>query len=141
MGYKKHNNNKGWVSEDDRNTPAAFSHFTYEASNKYLLVCDIQGVGDLYTDPQVHSDDGNGFGKGNLGRNGIDEFLSTHRCNPICRYLKLNNVTGLPYQIEGTMPASTHMQLGQVDEVNYFKPGTTKIPLLYSEHQQFGFPA
>ena len=32
-----------------RNTPQAFSHFTHYASNGTLLICDIQGVGDLYT--------------------------------------------------------------------------------------------
>jgi len=37
----------------DRNTPQAFSHFTYVASNGEHLVTDIQGVGDMYTDPQV----------------------------------------------------------------------------------------
>jgi hypothetical protein len=42
-----------------RNTPQAFSHFTYEASSHSLLVCDVQGVGDMYTDPQVHTMDGN----------------------------------------------------------------------------------
>jgi elongation factor 2 kinase len=47
--YRKHNNNFGFVSEDERNTPQAFSHFTYECSSHKLLVCDIQGVGDLYT--------------------------------------------------------------------------------------------
>lgn len=52
--YQKHNNNCGYVSEADRNTPQAFSHFTYEASDKQLIVVDIQGVSDIYTDPQVY---------------------------------------------------------------------------------------
>jgi hypothetical protein len=39
----------GYVSEDERNTPQAFSHFTYEASGKQMLLCDVQGVGDMYT--------------------------------------------------------------------------------------------
>ena len=30
--YQKYNNNVGWVSEEARNTPNAFAHFTYEAS-------------------------------------------------------------------------------------------------------------
>ena len=38
----------------------AFSHFTLEESAHELVVCDIQGVGDLYTDPQIHSSDGGG---------------------------------------------------------------------------------
>eukprot|EP00959_Pyramimonas_sp_CCMP1952_P127265 2661983-Pyramimonas_sp.AAC.1 len=32
--------------------PQAFSHFSYEHSQRKLLVCDIQGVADFYTDPQ-----------------------------------------------------------------------------------------
>ncbi|KAL6055876.1 Alpha-type protein kinase domain-containing protein [Balamuthia mandrillaris] len=90
--YRKHNNNFGYVSDDERNTPQAFSHFTYEASKKTLLICDIQGVNDLYTDPQIHNEDGIGFGKGNLGERGFERFLATHRCNHICRYLKLPSI-------------------------------------------------
>ena len=36
-----------------RCTPQAFSHFTAEQSRGELIVVDIQGVDDLYTDPQV----------------------------------------------------------------------------------------
>jgi len=90
--YRKHNNNFGFVSDDERNTPQAFSHFTYEASRKMLLICDIQGVNDLYTDPQIHNRDGVGFGKGNMGERGFERFLSTHRCNHICRYLGLPSI-------------------------------------------------
>ncbi|ETO18248.1 myosin heavy chain kinase [Reticulomyxa filosa] len=72
--YIKHLDNHGG-DEQLRNTPAAFAHFTYEASNNRLLVCDIQGVGDLYTDPQIHTFDGRGFGKGNLGIDGMVRFL------------------------------------------------------------------
>lgn len=103
--YRKHNNNFGSVSEDERNTPQAFSHFTYEASNHEILAVDIQGVGDLYTDPQLHTLDGNDFGKGNLGVTGFHKFMSTHRCNSICRYLKLPQVnpkvSELIYQSSG----------------------------------------
>ena len=73
--YVKHNSNFGWIEEsEDRNTPQAFSHFTYEASEHQMLCCDIQGVGDQYTDPQIHTVDGNDFGKGNLGQQGINKF-------------------------------------------------------------------
>lgn len=47
--YRKHNNNFGYVSEEERNTPQAFSHFTYESSGHQLLCVDIQGVSDMYT--------------------------------------------------------------------------------------------
>lgn len=48
----------------------AFSHFTFERSGHQLIVVDIQGVGDLYTDPQIHTEKGTDFGDGNLGRRG-----------------------------------------------------------------------
>lgn len=90
--YQKHSNNYGFVSPDDRNTPAAFSHFTYCLSGGRLLVCDIQGVEDLYTDPQIHSNEGHGifkYGKGDMGVEGIRQFFATHKCNPICEFLGL----------------------------------------------------
>lgn len=34
------------------------------------LCVDIQGVGDLYTDPQIHTLDGQGYGDGNLALRG-----------------------------------------------------------------------
>ena len=86
--YKKFNNNWSW-SDDERNTPQAFSHFTFERSNQQLLVCDIQGVGDTWTDPQFHSHNQEGYGKGNMGKDGIKRFFETHKCNAICGYLKL----------------------------------------------------
>eukprot|EP01052_Picozoa_sp_SAG31_P025217 SAG31_NODE_2198_length_6212_cov_3.843096_6_plen_70_part_00 len=42
-------------TEHERNTPQAFTHFTFEMSRGQLMVVDIQGIsaggGDLYTDP------------------------------------------------------------------------------------------
>ncbi|MPC14758.1 Eukaryotic elongation factor 2 kinase [Portunus trituberculatus] len=57
--YVKYNSNSGFVrSEAIRMTPQAFSHFTFERSGHELIVVDIQGVGDLYTDPQIHTSHG-----------------------------------------------------------------------------------
>jgi hypothetical protein len=96
------------VSEDERNTPQALSHFTYHGSNHTVLVCDIQGVGDMYTDPQMHTVINEGFGKGNLGERGFEKFLQTHRCNAICRYLRLPAINAKLLD-EGTKPAQTFM--------------------------------
>eukprot|EP01012_Entosiphon_sulcatum_P032617 TRINITY_DN41461_c0_g1_i1.p1 TRINITY_DN41461_c0_g1~~TRINITY_DN41461_c0_g1_i1.p1 ORF type:complete len:508 (+),score=65.08 TRINITY_DN41461_c0_g1_i1:34-1557(+) len=85
--YKKYNNNYGWA--DDRNTPQAFSHFTHEYTKHKLMVVDIQGVDDMYTDPQIHTHDKQGFGAGNVGPEGIKKFYDTHICNSVCRYLRL----------------------------------------------------
>lgn len=48
--YIKHSDNVGTVATSDP-VPQALSHFTYEASNHLLVVCDIQGVSNFYTDP------------------------------------------------------------------------------------------
>jgi len=127
--YRKHNNNFGYVSEEERSTPQAFSHFTYECSGHELLICDVQGVGDMYTDPQVHTKDGKGYGKGNMGKKGMDEFLKTHRCNAVCRYLKLPAVN--PQQQDlGTLPESRYMSYERVRVVVPLDAGSPESPLL-----------
>lgn len=92
--FRKHNNNFGFVSGivdegDWRATPQAFSHFTFCASGGDRLVVDVQGVGDMYTDPQIHSRDGMRFGVGNGGPRGMALFFATHMCNRICRCMQL----------------------------------------------------
>jgi hypothetical protein len=85
--YIKHNDNDGYISnKGHRGTDVAmaFSYFTYVASDEELLVCDIQGVGQWFTDPQIHTASGGNFGMGNMGPEGIEAFLKTHRNNSIC---------------------------------------------------------
>jgi elongation factor 2 kinase len=87
--FRKYNNNFGHVTDKKRNTPQAFSHFSYEVSKQELMVVDIQGVGDSYTDPQIHTVSGLDFGAGNKGVKGMKRFLGSHRCNAVCTALKL----------------------------------------------------
>jgi len=138
--YRKHNNNFGYVSEDERNTPQAFSHFTYEASEHIILICDIQGVGDLYTDPQMHTIEieennlkGAFRGKGNMGAMGIGKFLATHQCNAICKYLRLPSINAKLIDA-GTIPAQTYMSYSKVDVVNLVLP-----PNFSASHSNLNF--
>eukprot|EP00658_Telonema_sp_P-2_P081836 TRINITY_DN8495_c0_g1_i1.p1 TRINITY_DN8495_c0_g1~~TRINITY_DN8495_c0_g1_i1.p1 ORF type:complete len:425 (+),score=111.44 TRINITY_DN8495_c0_g1_i1:205-1479(+) len=107
--YVKYNSNRGFVrSEEDnqspthellvRQTPQAFSHFSWQESGGELIIVDIQGVGDLYTDPQIHTrttaDDASA--SANLGQRGMAYFFASHTCTGICSKLGLKPILTCP---------------------------------------------
>lgn len=88
--YIKYSNNSGWLAiEENRSTPHTFSHFTYVASQGELMIVDIQGVGDLWTDPVIHYRTTDAASSGDLGVRGMALFLYSHECNGICRHIGL----------------------------------------------------
>lgn len=106
-GYRKYNSNAGMVEHESlgggsssfteasgaravtRATPQAFTHFTFERTGGRKMCVDIQGIDDLYTDPQIHTLDGIGYGSGNLGVAGMALFFSTHHFTPLSADLGL----------------------------------------------------
>lgn len=103
--YDKYSNNAGWVN-NTRLSPHAFSHFTYHHSKHKLVVVDMQGAENRYTDPQIHSivtlmtsvwqffglEKKEEFGCGNLGKRGIELWKETHRCSDLCKALGLPEI-------------------------------------------------
>lgn len=49
----------------------------------------VQGVGDLYTDPQFHTLSGIEYGEGNLGARGMALFFRAHECDSLCEAMRL----------------------------------------------------
>ncbi|MEW5313445.1 MAG: hypothetical protein WDW38_005013 [Sanguina aurantia] len=99
--YLKYNSNSGFVLADDllRHTPQAFSHFSFDVTKGQKICVDVQGVGDLYTDPQIHTLDGHGYGEGNLGLRGMALFFRAHECNALCQRLDLPQFSRCPTDV------------------------------------------
>ena len=55
-----------------------------------MMVTDLQGFqSSILTDPQIHCIKEDFFGRGNLGKAGMDQSFLGHSCNWICAKLKL----------------------------------------------------
>uniref|UniRef100_A0AAR2J8R6 non-specific serine/threonine protein kinase n=1 Tax=Pygocentrus nattereri TaxID=42514 RepID=A0AAR2J8R6_PYGNA len=102
--FMKYNNNTGEEISPCcalEETVLAFSHWTYEYTQKELLVLDLQGVGVDLTDPSViRADDKSSsedlvFGPANLGDDAVQSFILKHTCNSCCRRLGLSSELSL----------------------------------------------
>jgi hypothetical protein len=102
----------------DEDFPQAFSHFTYEKSNKNLMVVDLQGIFSIQpdgsrqywlTDPVIHKKKRVGrqgaksrplrnwnFGRTDRGEQGMTAFWATHQCTDACRLLGLEEHKNVP---------------------------------------------
>ena len=92
--YEKFNNNAGWEAKSFKQTSLiiqALSHYSWQFTNGYLMIVDLQGGNGVLTDPQIHCLDAKRFGKGNLGYEGIVKFFFTHKCSFYCEKLELVN--------------------------------------------------
>lgn len=52
--YEKYNNNAGWMNMRDSNQSLiaqALSHYSWQLTQGFLMIVDLQGVGNVLTDP------------------------------------------------------------------------------------------
>merc|ERR1719198_2646502 len=105
----KYNDNAGH-NEVESDVVGAFCYFSYHVSGGAMVITDIQGVGTFFTDPQIHTVDGRGFGAGNLGERGIRRFLQSHRHSLLCEQL------GLPSQDAGLTDAELAAKIAADEE-------------------------
>jgi len=110
-GYEKWCNNAGYARKaDDPDFSATldtFSHWTYEATNKHLIVVDVQGIKSnestfVLTDPGIHCVNETRYGDTNFSDAGFNMFFETHRCNQLCKALRLKNRSGKATITKGT---------------------------------------
>jgi elongation factor 2 kinase len=130
--FVKYNSNSGFVDWDNngqehRLTPHAFSRFTFDRSAGELMVVDIQGCDDVYTDPQIHTIDGTEFGEGNLGVGGMALFFSTSHYDTLCSRLGL---------LRFSLSPAEETRIGQ----NAAKASTPSLDPLASATQVSGVP-
>ncbi len=101
--FTKYNDNDGEVYATNNVqfflAAEAFSHFTLVESNGAMLVCDLQGINDFYTDPQIHTaQEESVLGMGNRGLDGTARWVAKRQCNDMCRAKGLHPLTseGIP---------------------------------------------
>ena len=91
--FEKHINNNGKLCFTEStivsNKAEAFVHYTYEKSKSKLMVVDIQGIDQIFVDPEIASHDtfhGDEvlFCGGNLSTEAISNFKAEHTCNIYC---------------------------------------------------------
>ena len=83
--FEKYSNNTALMEQakSDEQTAECFMHFSYEVTNKELMVVDLQGVGYELCDPEIAStvllEDGElNFCIENLSQNATENFLISY---------------------------------------------------------------
>ncbi|KAI7948873.1 hypothetical protein MJO29_010538 [Puccinia striiformis f. sp. tritici] len=82
----------------------AFTHWSYLHSHGQSLVCDLQGVGPILTDPQIIDLDPKRWADGNNSSKGIQEFIANHHCFAVCIALGFTKPVDLCWQKEQAVP-------------------------------------
>eukprot|EP00981_Chlorochromonas_danica_P010743 scaffold3371_cov190-Ochromonas_danica.AAC.1 len=104
--FEKYNSNTGYCApcptaqNTNHEIIQAFSHWSYEVTNKHLMIVDCQGgfmkrlyygIDDVFflSSPAIHCVNVLKYGRTNLGEKGFEYFFKSHQCNDYCRTLGL----------------------------------------------------
>ena len=110
------------------------AHFTYERSEKEVMLLDIQGCEYSLIDPEIASKELNPvdllFCAGNLSANAICMFVTNQKCSSYCELLGLSpgGEGGLPYrlgcssEILNLTPKGDHLGVAQAFCDPYRRP-------------------
>ncbi|KAA1081156.1 Eukaryotic elongation factor-2 kinase [Puccinia graminis f. sp. tritici] len=122
---------------------SAFTHWTYIKSDGKSLICDLQGVGPILTDPQIIDVDETRWADGNNSKYGIDCFLQEHMCNELCKALKFTKPLPNKNLAQPTNPASKIQHSGAIipaihkrPEIQLSNPASSLNQLHQSIHVQ-----
>ncbi|KIO16270.1 hypothetical protein M407DRAFT_34077 [Tulasnella calospora MUT 4182] len=93
-------------------TVNAFAHFVAMDSACEYLLADLQGLqdtraGTILIDPMSHTPLGKS-GLGDFGLEGVQRFIDSHRCSPICKSLQLASMNELQHSVDAIA-----LELGQ----------------------------
>lgn len=94
--FEKYTNNYDYVN-DTAEIMTAFSHYTYHKTEGKMMVCDLQGVNRLLTDPAILTPEQKFRENGDKGDHGINAFFMKHNCQNYCKALKLDRPK-IPYK-------------------------------------------
>ena len=96
--FVKHINNNGHICGDTSspvcNKAECLAHYSFERSNKEIMVVDIQGCDYFLFDPEIASRELKAneeflFCTGNLSSTAINNFTQSHKCSWYCELLNL----------------------------------------------------
>ncbi|CAD8067314.1 unnamed protein product [Paramecium sonneborni] len=80
--FIKYNNNGAFILNDSameiNHFAQAFSIYSYFQSSYNYMICDIQGIGQFFTDPALNTKEGK-FDETDMGYEGIKDFLGTYQ--------------------------------------------------------------
>lgn len=92
---KKWSNNIAWRNDNQvySSTLDAFSHWTYDITDGFLMIADFQGLERnshyILSDSAIYCKEETS-GLTTLGGVGIMQFFKSHRCGQVCRDMGLD---------------------------------------------------